>query len=184
MTASASQLGYLTIEFTAGGNGEAVAWRLLEGWLRARSVTVADIRGAVASPALDVAMCCDLVYVRAGAALRPAAARAEPSAGVVWSLGRRGRRALARGLLDASDISAEEAVDLGLAEAVVGGEDRLPLSEAVSVAALTTARDLVRSAASGRAGLGLELAAFRLLFAAGDPAEGARAFLERRRPEF
>ena len=60
----------------------------------------------------------------------------------------------------------------------------LPLPSNLSVAALTTARDLMRSAISGGPGLALELASFRLLFAAGEPAEGARAFLEKRRPDF
>ena len=42
----------------------------------------------------------------------------------------------------------------------------------------------MRAAAHGSAGLALELASFRLLFAAGDPEEGARAFLDKREPEF
>ena len=42
----------------------------------------------------------------------------------------------------------------------------------------------MRSRADGGAGRALELATFRLLFAAGDPEEGARAFLERRSPRF
>jgi enoyl-CoA hydratase/carnithine racemase len=54
----------------------------------------------------------------------------------------------------------------------------------MSVASLTAARDLMRASARGSAGLALELASFRLLFAAGDPEEGARAFLEKRDPEF
>ena len=54
----------------------------------------------------------------------------------------------------------------------------------MSVASLTAARDLLRASARGSAGLALELATFRLLFAAGDPEEGARAFLEKRDPKF
>jgi 1,4-dihydroxy-2-naphthoyl-CoA synthase len=42
----------------------------------------------------------------------------------------------------------------------------------------------MRAAAHGSAGLALELASFRLLFAVGDPKEGARAFLEKRQPDF
>jgi enoyl-CoA hydratase/carnithine racemase len=42
----------------------------------------------------------------------------------------------------------------------------------------------MRASARGSAGLALELATFRLLFAAGDPEEGARAFLEKRDPRF
>jgi enoyl-CoA hydratase/carnithine racemase len=184
LTAAAADLGFLTVEFEEGRGGSPVPWRVLSGWTRARSVTVADIRGSLASSALDVALCCDLVYLRTEALLQLAAPGSEPSAGVLWALGRRGRRALARGLLDATALSASEAVGVGLAEAVVDASRPLPLPEASSVAALTAARDLVRSAATGRAGLGLELATFRLLFSTGDPGEGARAFLEKRRPDF
>jgi len=103
---------------------------------------------------------------------------------VIWALGRAGRSALARGLLEVDDLSAAEAVMLGVGTGIVPADEPLPLPESMSVASLTAARDLMRASALGSAGLALELASFRLLFAAGDPEEGARAFLEKRDPEF
>jgi len=56
------------------------------------------------------------------------------------------------------------------------------VSDAASVIALSTARDLMRSSVGARSEI--ELASFRLLFASGDPGEGARAFFDRRSPDF
>jgi enoyl-CoA hydratase/carnithine racemase len=91
---------------------------------------------------------------------------------------------LARGLLSLDEIGAREAVDVGLAHSVVGNGALPPLPTGASVTAATTARDLMRASAPGAAGLALELAAFRLLFASGDPEEGASAFMEKRPPSF
>jgi enoyl-CoA hydratase/carnithine racemase len=147
-------------------------------------VTVADVAGELSSPALDVALCSDLVYLRPRARLRLAASGGPPSDGVIWALGRAGRAALARGLLELDDLSTIDAVMLGVATGTVQEDEPLPLPELMSVASLTAARDLMRASARGSAGLALELASFRLLFAAGDPEEGARAFLEKRDPKF
>lgn len=181
---AAREIGYLVVEFPAGGSGRVVRWLDLEPWTRSRAVTVAVVAGTLASPGLDAALCSDLVYLRPGARLRLSSSAAPPSDGVIWALGRAGRAALARGLLEIADVSADEAVRLGIANAVVAPEDPLPLPAHVSEASLTAARDLLRSSARGTPGLALELASFRLLFAAGDPAEGARAFLEKRDPTF
>jgi hypothetical protein len=56
------------------------------------------------------------------------------------------------------------------------------VSDDASLVALMTARDLMRSSVGARSKL--ELASFQLLFASGDPGEGARAFFERRSPDF
>ena len=180
----ARETGHLLLNFPGGGDGRALSWSVVEPWTRSRAVTVAEVTGELASPALDVALCSDLVYLRPRARLRLSVSPAPPSDGVIWALGRAGRAALARGLLEEGDVSASDAVALGLALAVVNDEDALPLPETLSVASLTAARDLLRASARGSAGLALELASFRLLFAAGDPEEGARAFLEKRDPKF
>jgi enoyl-CoA hydratase/carnithine racemase len=91
---------------------------------------------------------------------------------------------LARGLLELREVDAAECLALGLAEEVLADDQKLPFPISASIAALTAARDLVRSAARGGPGLALELASFRLLFAGGDPAEGAQAFLAKRDPAF
>ena len=174
----------LIVEFAGSGPGMPFSWRELEPWTTSRAVTVADVCGVLTQPVLDVALCCDLVYLRAGAELVLPGPDAVPSGGAVWAMARAGRAALARGMLTGGVVSGDEAVRLGLAWAVIPDDRPLPLPGRYSLAALTTARDLMRSRATGVAGLALELASFRLLFAQGDPEEGARAFLERRRPEF
>ena len=184
LTSETRELGYLVVAFQEGGGGDPLPWSALENWTRSRAVTVAEVAGELASPALDVALCSDLIYLRPQASLRLAATSGPPSDGVIWALGRAGRAALARGLLEEDDLSAVEAVKLGVATGIVVADESLPLPNPISVASLTTARDLMRASARGSAGLALELASFRLLFAAGDPEEGARAFLEKRDPKF
>lgn len=184
LVGQAREPGFLRVDFESGGGGGALCWTYLEPWTRSRAVTVAVIDGTLASPGLEVALCSDLVYVAPCAVLELAAGAGPPAAGVVWALGRAGRAALARGLLDSSSLTADEAVALGLAQATVAADGDLPLPAGFSPAAVTTARDLMRATPSTGPGLALELASFRLLFAAGDPNEGGRAFLEKREPEF
>ncbi|MEE4273538.1 MAG: hypothetical protein V2I67_17825 [Thermoanaerobaculales bacterium] len=172
--------GVVRVVFAGEAERERLGWRDLEPWTRSRAVTVADVRSALESAALDAALCCDLVYLRTGVELRTGQGEATP--GLLWALGRAGRSALARGLLDPRAMTAAEALGIGLAHAVVDVDEGLPLPTGASLTALTTARDIARSAPSAR--LALELASFRLIFASGDPGEGARAFLERRPPEF
>jgi len=180
----AREVGYLVLRFPEGGDGAALEWSVVEPWTRSRAVTVADVTGDLASPALDVALCSDLVYLRPRVRLRLSTSPSAPSDGVIWALGRAGRAALARGLLAEGDVVDAEAVALGLANGIVDSEEPVPLPTAYSVASLTAARDLMRVAAHGSAGLALELASFRLLFASGHPNEGALAFLGKRDPRF
>ena len=170
--------------FSESRPGAAIPWPRLERWTRTRAVTVADIAASLAVPELEIALTADLVFMREGTRLLLPAGHRPPSAGLVWALGRAGRGALARGLLTDEPVTASEAVDLGLAHGVLEDGDRLPVPGAYSVAAATAARDLMRARAGDAAGLALEEATFRLLFAVGDANEGARAFLERRQPDF
>ncbi len=180
----ASENGFLVVDFENGGNGSPLPWAVVEAWVRGRAVTVAVLEGVIASPAVDIALCSDLVYLLPSTRLCLAPAPEPPSPGVIWALGRAGRRALARGLLSTAEIPAEEAVAIGIAHQVLVDRRELPLPADASLAAVTSARDLMRSASPGSGGLALELAAFRLLFAAGDPREGAAAFLDKRDPSF
>lgn len=176
----ASDPGVLHLIFGSFECERHLDWRLIEPWTRSRAVTVAEIESGSMGAALDVALCCDLVYLRAGVEL--ALPPGEPSAGLLWALGRAGPACLARGLLDATPIRGEEAVRLGLVQRVLDAHEALPVAERPSLVALTTARDLMRSSVASRPAL--ELASFRLLFASGDPGEGAAAFLDRRSPGF
>jgi enoyl-CoA hydratase/carnithine racemase len=180
----ASAPGLLVVRFGDAAAAGAVPWAAVEPWLRSRAVTVADIAGSVGGAALEVALCCDLVLVREHASLVLPGIEQPPPCGLLWALARAGGGGLARGLLEGGQLTAQEAVRLGLAHQLVASDGELQLPEPASTAALTAARDLVRARAAGSAGRALELATFRLLFAAGDPGEGARAFLERRAPRF
>jgi len=181
---SASGMCLLTVEFGSGGDGTQLPWSAVEPLTRSRAVTLAVVEGSVSSPALDIAACCDLVCLQQDARLCLAAGAGPPSPPVIWALGRAGRRALARGLLSTADCDAPEALEIGIAHLVFEDRADLPVLGPASLNAVTTARDLVRSAVPGSAGMALELASFRLMFAAGDPAEGATAFLEKRDPAF
>lgn len=177
----AAEPGVVHVSFAdSGRGGEALSWADLEPWTRTRAVTVAELKSSMATPALDVALCADLVYLWPDVEL--AFPQGEQPASLVWALGRAGRAALARGLLDPTPIRAQEAVRLGLAQGLLEAGEQLPDREGLSLVALTTARDLMRGSVTARPVL--EAASFRLLFASGDPVEGARAFLERRPPDF
>ncbi len=176
----AREQGILHARFDGGNGGSRLEWVDLESWTRSRAVTVAEVVSEISAAALDVALCSDLVYLRRGVELILPPGR--PSPGLLWALGRAGRAALARGLLDIRSIAGDEAVRLGLAQRLLDTGETLSISRSASVVALETARDLMRSSAHARPAL--ELAAFRLLFASGHPREGARAFFERRTPDF
>lgn len=159
---------------------ERVDWPILERWTRTRAVTVAEVRSSLGGNVLAAALCADAVYLRRGVNLLLDAD--EPSPGLVWALGRAGRAALARGLLDDRPIAGDEAVRIGVANGVLDNDEAVPTPDGASLAAMTTARDMMRVSVDARPVL--ELASFRLLFSSGDPKEGAKAFLERRDPVF
>jgi hypothetical protein len=172
--------GILHARLSSDGGDASLDWGELEPWTRSRAVTIAEVSSNISMAALDVALCSDLVYLRRGVELILPPGR--PSAGLLWALGRAGRAALARGLFDLSSISGDEAVRLGLAQGILDDGEPLSIPQNASIVAMATARDLMRSSRSARPAL--ELAAFRLLFASSEPREGARAFFERRSPEF
>lgn len=159
---------------------ETLGWPVIERWTRTRALTVAELRSSIGGSALAVALCADAVYLRRGVELLLDAG--EPSPGLVWALGRAGRAALSRGLLAEKPVAGDEAVRLGLVNGVLDDEESVPTPDGASLAAVTTARDLMRASVDARPAL--ELMSFRLLFSSGDPKEGAKAFLERRQPLF
>jgi len=178
--------GVVVVRFRGGTSGtREIPRRALEVWTGSRAVTVAHVEGGgLGEPALGLALCADLVFLQEGASLEFPGGGTTPSPALILAAGRAGSRALRRVLLGEGPMAAEEAVELGLVHAVVEGGEELPLPLDGSLSALTAARDLLRSGAAGANALALEAATFRLLFAGGDPREGAAAFLERRRPRF
>jgi enoyl-CoA hydratase/carnithine racemase len=181
---AAREIGILVVQLSGGSPEGSLSWDRILPWTRARAVTVADVSGKLAGTGLDVALCSDLIYIRDGSSLDLPGGAEPPTEAQTWALARAGRAALARGLLGGGPIDPAEAVRVGLAHAVVPTGDPLPVPDQLSLAALTGARDLMRCRAGGSAGRALELATFRLLFAVGDPVEGAQAFLEKRPPLF
>jgi enoyl-CoA hydratase/carnithine racemase len=184
LSEAVAEPGFLVIRFAEVPAGEPLPWPALEPWTSSRAVTVADVAADLEAPALELALCSDLVYLRDGVQLGFPDGDRRPSAGLVWAWGRAGRAALNRCLLRGGAMAASEAVELGLAAAVIAADAHLPLPVPHSPAAVTIARDLLRATSAEGRGSALELAAFRLLFAIGDPEEGARAFLDGREPHF
>jgi enoyl-CoA hydratase/carnithine racemase len=174
----------LVVRFRSSGPGTSLDRPILERWMSSRVVTVADAACPLTGAALEAALCCDLVYLRSTATVDVGPIDQLPSAGLVHALARSGSAAAARALLSDEALDAETVFGIGLAHGVLAPGEPVPIPDPVSLPALTAARDLMRSAAVGDPGRVLELATFRLLFAAGDPIEGATAFLERRQPDF
>ncbi len=96
-------------------------------------------------------------------------------AGAVWRIG---RRALLLHVEGKITFSAEEALQIGLIDEIA--EDGSQFAGARSALALDSAATLI----TRRGGDALERAEFARLFALGEPQEGLRAFLEKRRPSF
>ncbi|MCP4898929.1 MAG: enoyl-CoA delta isomerase 1 [bacterium] len=186
LLAVARSIGVMVLGFpdSAVRSADEPAKGLLERWTQTRAVTVADVRGRLAQPDIEVALLCDLVYLRPGAEFALPESHQPPSSGLVWALGRAGGAALAEGLLGGGTLGAERAVEIGLAQQVLSVDEPIPLPTSAGIVALTAARDLVRSGAGGQAAEQLELATFRFVIACGEPREGARAFLEKREAQF
>jgi enoyl-CoA hydratase len=96
-------------------------------------------------------------------------------------------------ILTGEIIGAEEALRLGLVDEVVAPDQLLPRAEQIALAIAGMAplaiRDSIRAVNSGydlplASGLELEASLFGLACSTSDKAEGARAFLEKRAPQW
>jgi enoyl-CoA hydratase len=104
-----------------------------------------------------------------------------------------GKGAALKLILTGEIISAEEALRLGLVDEVVAPDQLLPRGEQIAqtIAAMAplAVRDSIRAVNSGydlplASGLELEASLFGLACSTSDKAEGARAFLEKRAPNW
>lgn len=169
------------------------AWSALE---RYRRPVIAAVNGFALGGGCELAMHCDIIIAGEGAKLGQPEVKLGimPGAGGTQRFARAaGKFAAMRWLLTGELFTAGEAHRLGLVSQVVPDGDVLThaLEIAQRIAALPSlAVAAIKDAVLRGADLPLEAAlrlegeSFQALFATEDRAEGMRAFLERRKPEF
>lgn len=169
------------------------AWAALE---RYRRPIIAAVNGFALGGGCELAMHCDIIIAGEGAKLGQPEVKLGimPGAGGTQRLARTaGKFAAMRWLLTGDLLSAADALRLGLVSEVVADARVLPhaLEMATRIAALppiavATIKEVVLRGADLPldAALRLEGERFQALFATEDRAEGMRAFLERRKPQF
>ncbi|MFZ0498214.1 MAG: enoyl-CoA hydratase-related protein [Steroidobacteraceae bacterium] len=169
------------------------AWAAIE---RYRRPIIAAVNGFALGGGCELAMHCDIIIAGEGAKLGQPEVKLGimPGAGGTQRFVRAvGKFAAMRWLLTGDLLSAVEAHRLGLVSEVVADGEVLEhaLAIATRVAALPPlAVAAIKDAVLGgadlplEAGLRLEGQSFQELFASEDRAEGMRAFLEKRKPEF
>jgi enoyl-CoA hydratase len=169
------------------------AWAAIE---RYRRPIIAAINGFALGGGCELAMHCDIIIAGEGAKLGQPEVKLGimPGAGGTQRLVRAvGKFAAMRWLLTGDLFSASEAHRLGLVSEVVADSEvlkhaleiaaRIATLPPLAVAAIKDA--VVRGADLPlEAGLRLEGQSFQELFATEDRAEGMRAFLEKRKPDF
>lgn len=171
------------------GACERVDWEPGAGALLRHPMPVTGVfQGRVCGPAAGLMLACDILVVtpRSSLCLTPSG----HGEAVLLAL-RLGHGAACRVWFSGGELSAREAVRAGwadmargsLAEALESARDRY---DGLSPEAIALLRPLL----ARQAGLplvqaqALERAAFALAFCTGHPAEGAAAFLEKRKPRF
>ena len=169
------------------------AWAAME---RYRRPIIAAVNGFALGGGCELAMHCDIIIAGEGAKLGQPEVKLGimPGAGGTQRLVRAvGKFAAMRWLLTGDLLSAADAHRLGLVSEVVSDGQVLPhaLEIAMRIATLSPlAVAAIKEAVLAGADLPLEAAlrlegqSFQMLFATEDRAEGMRAFLEKRKPEF
>ena len=168
-----------------------------EALMNARFVTIAAVNGYAMGGGLECALACDLRIAEEHAQM----ALPEPAVGLLpagcgtqnlpWLVGEGWAK---RMILTNERVDAATALRIGLVEEVVPRgkalEAALAMAERVaglSPRAVEYCKSLIHNARNGiprRAGLALERERFMDLFDHSDQAEGVKAFLEKRKPEW
>lgn len=168
-----------------------------EAWMNARFVTIAAINGYAMGGGLECALACDMRIAETHAQM----ALPEPAVGLLpagcgtqnlpWLVGEGWAK---RMILTSERVNAETALRIGLVEEVVEKGKSLEAAKAMAerVAGLSPksvefCKSLIHNARNGvprGAGLSLERERFMDLFNYEDQAEGVKAFLEKRKPEW
>ncbi len=159
-------------------------------------LTIAAINGYAMGGGLEVALACDLRIAEQGAimALPEASVGLLPCAGGTQNLTRLvGESWAKRMILCGEKIAAEQALDIGLVQEVVGRGASLERAKVLAATVERQSPDALRAAKKliqfGRAGfsadaLQAERVLFLELFAGKNQSEGVRAFLEKRSPRW
>jgi enoyl-CoA hydratase/carnithine racemase len=199
MFSSGMDLGSLAALAEAPDNLRAFRRRIVEAWNVAEEMakpTICQVHGACIGGALELALACDLRVVAADAVV----GMPETRIGLIPDVGGSSRLPAVVGLGRAKElimtgrlIGAEEAERIGLVNRVAPPEDLDAAVQALADELLACAPVAVALAkrvmdASARpaltATLELEVVAQERCLATADFAEGARAFREKRQPEF
>jgi enoyl-CoA hydratase/carnithine racemase len=168
-----------------------------EALMNARFVTIAAINGYAMGGGLECCLACDIRIAESHAQL----ALPEPAVGLLpagsgtqnlpWLVGEGWAK---RMILTNERVDAATALGIGLVQEVVGKGEALKAATSMaervatlSPRAVEYCKGLIHNARNGiarPAGLSLERERFMDLFDHGDQAEGVRAFLEKRKPEW
>jgi enoyl-CoA hydratase/carnithine racemase len=195
-----ADLGSLTRDATTPAERRRFLAEYYRAFLDLRDLavpTIAAVNGPAIGAGLNLALSCDLRLLAEGARLAAPFLRLgiHPGGGCSWLLTRIAGTASARELLlRGRPVSAQRALEIGLATAVVGADQLKEEAErwARDIATLPgpVVRDLKRtlnlaeSGASFEATLAFETAAQGESMGTADAAEGWLAFKERREPKF
>lgn len=168
-----------------------------EALMNARFVSIAAVNGYAMGGGLECALSCDMRIAEAHAQM----ALPEPAVGLLpagcgtqnlpWLVGEGWAKRI---ILTNERVDAQTALRIGLVEEVVEKGQAFAKAKAIaerigtlSPRAVEYCKELIHNARNGiprRAGLSLERERFMDLFEHSDQAEGVKAFLDKRKPEW
>ncbi len=187
--------GYHIGDFDGPDHDPAMFERVADALANLRAVTICALNGSVHGGATDLALACDLRIALAGIELRmPATALGlhyYPS-GLQRYVARLGISGAKRAFLTARPFSAQQLMALGALEEIAPTQEALEASVrqlaaeicALAPLAVQTTKESLNEISSGRYDLPAMRAREQRTAGSQDFAEGRRAFLEKRVPQF